>query len=93
MDFEPETVDTSHTILPPEIASLTERLAGNAHNIWARQRIADGWRYGPELNDARKENPRLVPYDQLTESERQYDRNVVVETLKTVITLGFRIEK
>ena len=63
-----------------------------AHAVWARQRLLDGWKYGPERSDARKEHPGLVPYDQLTEVEKQYDRNAALETLKAILALGYRIE-
>lgn len=72
---------------------LVERLAENTHDIYVRQRLADGWRYGPERNDAKKENPTLVPYQELPESEKEYDRQMAVETLKAIIALGYRIEK
>jgi ryanodine receptor 2 len=78
--------------LSDDIVELTELLAKNAHDIWARQRMADGWRYGPERNDARKEHPSLLPYEELTESEKVYDRNAALETLKAIIALGYRIE-
>jgi len=91
VSYEPKPVDTSHITLPAGILELTERLARNAHDIWARQRLADGWRFGVERNDQRKEHPCLVPYDELPESERQYDRHAALESLKTVIALGYRI--
>jgi hypothetical protein len=66
------------------ILELTELLARNAHDIWARQRVADGWRYGPRRDDARKEHPSLVPYEELSESEKAYDRNVALQIVKTM---------
>ena len=63
----------------------------NTHDIWAAGRLRDGWQYGPERNDTKKTNPTLVPYDQLPESEKQYDRNTALETLKVILKLGFQI--
>ena len=86
-------IDTSRVTLSADILELTERLAHNAHEVWARERVRQGWRYGKERNDARKEHPCLVPYEELTDSEKQYDRNAALETLKAIIALGYRIEK
>jgi len=72
---------------------LTELLARNTHENWARQRLADGWRHGPKRDDARKEHPGLVPYESLSEEEKNYDRRTAIETLKTIVALGYRIVK
>jgi hypothetical protein len=89
--YEPRPVDTANVVLPSQLLALIERLAENAHDVWARQRLQEGWDYGRQRDDGRKEHPGLVPYAELSESERQYDRNVAVETLKAILTLGYRI--
>ncbi len=91
MPYHPDPVDTSNIVLPPDILALTERLARNAHDVWARQRLRDGWRLGPRRDDVAKEHPSLVPYDELNDSEQEYDRQVALETLRTVVALGYRI--
>jgi RyR domain len=91
MTYTPAPIDTSHVRLSPEILQLTERLAKNAHEVWAQERMAQGWRFGPERNDRRKEHPSLVPYEQLPESEKVYDRNTAMGTLKAILVLGYRI--
>lgn len=93
MDYKPDPLDTSGIRLPDEIDELVELLAKNTHDLWARQRMAEGWRYGPERSDSRKEHPGLVPYEELSESEKQYDRNTAMEALKAIVLLGYRIEK
>ena len=92
MSYKPEPIDTTGVKLSDDIVELTELLAKNAHDIWARQRMAEGWRYGPERSDARKEHPSLLPYEELPESEKEYDRNAAMQTLKAIIALGYRIE-
>ena len=92
MDYRPAPRDTSDIELPRSVRELTELLAKNAHENWARQRMDDGWTYGPKRDDARKEHPSLVPYEQLSESEKEYDRRTAMETLKTILSLGYRIE-
>ena len=79
--------------LPAALAPLTEALARNVHEVWAATRIAQGWRFGPERNDARKEHPCLIPYEELPEEERTYDRQTALETLKLIEHLGFEIRK
>lgn len=89
--YTPHPIDTGSVELPAELLALTEKLAENTHDIWAAGRLRDGWQYGPERNDEKKTNPTLVPYDRLPESEKQYDRNTALETLKVILKLGFQI--
>jgi hypothetical protein len=91
--YQPKPINTSEVVLTEEILKLTERLAENAHDIWAQQRLAEGWRHGAARNDRLKEHPCLVPYMDLPDSEKQYDRNAALETLKAIVALGYRIEK
>jgi hypothetical protein len=93
LQYEPQPIDTGRVLLDGEIRELTELLARNAHDIWARQRLADGWHFGPKRNDQQKEHPCLVPYEELPESEKEYDRNAATETLKAILALGYRILK
>lgn len=93
MSYKPAPIDVSHVQLSPEICALTEQLARNAHEVWAQERIAQGWRLGPERNDQRKEHPSLIAYEQLPESEKVYDRNTAMGTLKAVQALGYCIAK
>ena len=91
--YKPKPIDTSKVTLPSPLLDLTERLAEHAHELWAKQRIKDGWRFGGVRNDAAKEHPCLIPYDDLPDSEKAYDREVALGTLKTILALGFRIER
>lgn len=91
--YIPNPIDTSDVELSNELFELTEKLAENTHDVWAAQRIAQGWHYGEKRDDVKKETPCLVPYDKLPESEKEYDRNTALETLKMIIKLGYRIEK
>ena len=93
MTYEPRPLDTSGVSLDPGLLALTEQLARNAHDIWARQRLAEGWTHGPRRDDALRQHPDLVPYAELPESEKTYDRDAALETLKAIVALGYRIEK
>ena len=92
MEYEPRPIDTSKIVLGPELVELTEYLARNTHEVWARGRIAEGWRYGPQRDDAGRLHPGLVPYGQLSEGEKQFDRDTALETLKVILASGYRIE-
>ena len=91
--YTPRPADTSNVQLSEELMQLTEEMARNVHDVWAVGRIAEGWSWGSERNDARKENPCLVPYEKLPDSERDYDRKTAIETLKLILSLGYKIER
>jgi hypothetical protein len=91
--YTPQTIDTSQIKLTSDLEELVERLAHNNHDHWAQKRIDEGWRYGSKRDDAGKEHPDLVPYEQLPESEKDYDRKTVVEALKAIIALGYEVRK
>ena len=91
--YIPQPIDTSDVKLPKELETLVEQMAKNVHEVWAQTRIAQGWTYGAERNDALKHHPCLVPYEELPESEKEYDRKTSVETLKLILRLGFEIDK
>lgn len=91
--YVPAPLDTSDVILSNELLQLVEQLARNVHENWALGRIKDGWTYGPERSDTLKQHPCLIDYDNLPESEKEYDRNTAVETLKFILTKGWSIEK
>jgi ryanodine receptor 2 len=93
MPYQPKPIDTGHVELPPDVVELTERLAEHAHDIWARERLAQGWTYGPKRDDDKKHHPCLVAYAELPESEKVHDRNTALQTLKAILALGYRISK
>jgi hypothetical protein len=91
--YIPRPVDTAAVCLPGDLLELTEIIARNVHENWASERIKEGWTYGKERSDRERTTPCLVPYDQLPEAEKEYDRKTAIETLKTIIALGYEIKK
>ncbi len=91
--YTPKPIDTNNIKLPDELVELTELIAENVHDNWAIGRIKDGWTYGETRDDAKKTTPCLVPYDELPDSEKEYDRNTAFATLKLIVALGYNIEK
>lgn len=93
MSYNPNPIDLSDVTLDSSLESLVEALAENVHDTWAKGRIDDGWTYGPERDDAKKHHPCLVPYNELPESEKEYDRNTAISTLKFIVKKGYGIDR
>lgn len=91
-EYIPRPVDTSDVVLPEELLPLVEQMAKNVHDVWAEGRIADGWKYGERRDDQLKTHPCLVPYEELPDSEKEYDRNTAIGTLKLILKQGFEIK-
>ncbi len=89
--YTPNPICTGDVVLPEALLSLTEKIASNVHDVWAIGRISEGWTYGPVRNNEKKITPLLVPYSELPDSEKEYDRNTALETLKLIIKLGYKI--
>lgn len=91
--YNPKPVDTSDVTLADDILELTELLARNTHEVWAQKRMADGWTWGAARDDGAKKHPCLLSYDELPDSEREYDRSTALETLKLIQALGYCITR
>ena len=91
--YIPSPIDLSEVELPSDINSLVELIAKNVHDVWAKQRIEEGWTYGEVKDSIKKTTPCLVPYEELPEEEKEYDRKTAMETLKLVVKLGYKITK
>ncbi|MBQ7309692.1 MAG: Ryanodine receptor Ryr [Clostridia bacterium] len=91
--YKPQPIDTSKVLLSEELLALTEKLAENTHEVWSKGRIEEGWTYGEERNTERKTTPCLVPYSDLPESEKEYDRRTALEAIKLIVSLGYKIER
>ena len=93
MMYTPKPIDTSDVQLNEDLLELTELIASNVHDVWAEGRIRQGWTYGEQRDDSKKTTPCLVPYGDLPEAEKEYDRNTALETLRLIVKLGYRIER
>lgn len=89
--YTPQPIDTTDVVLPKELEQLVEEMSKNVHEVWAETRIKQGWMYGEQRNDDLKTHPCLVPYEDLPEEEKEYDRNTSIGTLKLIMKLGFKI--
>ena len=91
--YNPKPVDTSNIELSKDLLELTEKIAENVHDVWASGRIKEGWTYGDKKDVDKKKTPLLIPYNELPESEKKYDRNTALETIKLIMKLGYSISK
>ena len=91
--YTPKPINTDSITLNDDMLALSEQLAENVHDIWALGRMSEGWTYGEQRDDELKQSPCLIPYSDLPESEKEYDRNTALATIKAIVALGYKIEK
>ena len=91
--YTPKPIDLSDVELTEDLNELREAIAENAHEIWAENRQAEGWTYGPQRDDHLKQTPDMVPYSQLPEGEKEYDREMAMKTIKLLKKLGYDLIK
>lgn len=91
--YRPAPLDTAGVAMTTDLQCLVERLAENAHDTWAALRMSAGWRYGSERDDKARLHPCLVPYAELPEDEKEYDRRMVDGTVRAILSLGYEIRR
>lgn len=89
--YRPSPIPTAGVVLPRPLDALIERLAEHVHDLWALGRMSENWTWGPVRSDEARQHPDLVPFAQLSESEKAYDRTTARETLCAIVALGYRI--
>ncbi|XP_030130376.4 ryanodine receptor 3 isoform X2 [Taeniopygia guttata] len=90
--YKPAPLDLSEVKLLPSQEFLVDKLAENAHNVWAKDRIKQGWTYGIQQDLKNKRNPRLVPYALLDERTKKSNRDSLREAVRTFAGYGYSIE-
>lgn len=93
MGYIPKPLDTSDVVLSDDIMELAEALSRNTHEIWSMGRINEGWVYGDKLDMSAKTHHCLIPYEELPESEKDFDRRTSQEAIKFLIKSGYKIVK
>ncbi len=92
-EYNPKPIELSDVVIAEDLTELREAIAENAHDIWAEARKNEGWTYGPNRDDEKKQTPCLVPYNELPEQEKEYDREMALQTIKLVYKLGYDLVK
>ena len=93
MDYQPHPFDDSKFPLPEEFEQLKEELSRNVHEVWAAGRLAAGWKYGPVRDEQKKEHPCLIPYEELSEEEKDFDRATALSTIRFILSKGYHLTK
>ena len=91
--YIPCPIDLSDVELPADLEALTELIARNVHEVWAQKKLQQGWSYGEAIDEDLKTHSSLVPYEQLSEQERSYDRDTAMKTIRLILKLGYKISK
>ena len=89
--YQAKPINVEDVKLPEGLEALREQLAKNTHEVWAKERMKDGWTFGEERDDTHKKHPCLVPYEALSEEEKHFDRVMVENTLKLIYKFGYKI--
>ena len=92
-NYTPNPLNTDDILIPDSLKVLTEALSKNVHEVWAAGRIAAGWKYGPVRDEIKKEHPCIIPYEELSEEEKDFDRATALSTISFIIANGFSINK
>lgn len=92
-EYKPLPLDLTEVIVPVDLLELSEDLARNTHEVWAFNRMNQGWTYGPIRDDSHKKHPDLIPYEELSEEEKDYDRQTAFSAIKFILLKGFQIVK
>jgi class 3 adenylate cyclase len=80
---------TQIVISPEQLEVISRR----EHDRWMAERQRQGWTYGKTRDDARKHHPSLVPWEELSEAEKQKDRDTVHNMPVLISKAGFQIRK
>lgn len=68
-----------------------ELMAEAAHDIWVEGKIKAAWRYGPITDKENLIHACLVPYSELSEADKQSDRDLVKGIPAILAKAGFKI--
>ncbi|XP_043961667.1 ryanodine receptor 3 isoform X1 [Gambusia affinis] len=90
--YKPAPLELSDVKLTPGQEVLVDKLAENAHNVWAKDRIKQGWTYGIQQDVKSRRNPRLVPYALLDERTKKSNRDSLREAIRTMVGYGYDID-
>lgn len=93
LKYIPQPIGVDDVKLPTGLENLVELMARQVHELWAAERIKQGWTYNPKRDDTLKHHPCLIPYDDLPEDEKIYDRKTALGTLQLILKLGYNISK
>ncbi|KAK5965079.1 hypothetical protein GCK32_008746 [Trichostrongylus colubriformis] len=89
--FVPQPVDISNILLHHHAVEIHEKFAENLHELWAMRKIELGWSYGETRSETQRKHPCLTSFDRLPATEKQYNINLSLDTMKTIEALGYHL--
>ncbi|XP_056873644.1 ryanodine receptor 3 isoform X3 [Takifugu flavidus] len=92
-NFDPKPINTANISLPEKLEYITNKYAEHSHDKWSSEKVSAGWKHGESLDEHTKSHPLLKPYKALTEKERETYRWPVRESLKSMLAMGWNIER
>uniref|UniRef100_H3CF57 Ryanodine receptor 3 n=1 Tax=Tetraodon nigroviridis TaxID=99883 RepID=H3CF57_TETNG len=92
-NFDPKPINTANISLPEKLEYITNKYAEHSHDKWSSEKVSAGWKQGDSVNEHTKSHPLLKPYKALTEKERETYRWPVRESLKSMLAMGWNIER
>ncbi|KAI7799584.1 putative ryanodine receptor 3 [Triplophysa rosa] len=92
-NFDPQPINTANISLAEKLDYIANKYAAHSHEKWSSEKIALGWTAGDKVDDKAKTHPLLKPYKALSEKERETYRYPVKETLKSMLAMGWNIER
>lgn len=90
--YKPAPLDLSAITLTPKLEELVDQLAENTHNLWAKERIQQGWTYGLNEDPDMFRSPHLVPYAKVDDAIKKANRDTASETVRTLLVYGYNLD-
>lgn len=90
--YKPAPLDLSAITLNVKMEELVDQLSENTHNLWAKERIQQGWTYGLNEDPDMFRSPHLVPYGKVDEAIKKANRDTASETVRTLLVYGYVID-
>uniref|UniRef100_A0A665TV22 Ryanodine receptor 3 n=1 Tax=Echeneis naucrates TaxID=173247 RepID=A0A665TV22_ECHNA len=92
-NFDPKPVNTANISLPEKLEYIANKYAEHSHDKWSSDKVSAGWKHGDSVDEQAKTHPLLKPYKALSEKERETYRWPVRESLKSMLAMGWNIER
>ncbi|KAK7907584.1 hypothetical protein WMY93_016196 [Mugilogobius chulae] len=92
-NFDPKPINTANISLPEKLEYIANKYAEHSHDKWSSEKVSAGWKLGDSIDDQAKTHPLLKPYKSLSEKERETYRWPVKESLKSMLAMGWNIER
>ncbi|MGE5473617.1 MAG: RyR domain-containing protein [Ignavibacteriales bacterium] len=91
--FKPEPIDISGIVIDEALEAAADAIAYNAHEVWSIDRLQAGWIWAEVRDNDKKLHPLLKPFEELTENDKSYDKDLAFGNLKAIVALGGSIVK